>query len=396
VSRFRDALTGKSPRIIAEIKRRSPSAGALRSDVDVTRLAASFERAGAAALSVLVDDRFGGTIADVTAARAATTLPILAKGFFSRDDDIRMVRAAGADAALLILADLDDGTAGRLMAAARSLGMDTLVEAHTERELRRATALGGDPMGINARDLRTFRIDRRAQLDLVDRASADRVIVAESGVGTRAQVVAAELAGADAVLIGSALMCAPDPAAKLAELLSEPLIKVCGLTRQEDVVATSEAGADVAGFVLADSPRGVEAMLPVPETMLSAAVFVGQSRAVPADLIQVYPKENGHRGRDGVLLNARKGERVATVLDLPWCGEDVRHWQRAAGVKDKVVLAGGLTSDNVPAAIEAVRPWCVDVSRGVERSPGIKDPDRIRAFVEAVRGGAGRCAEASA
>ena len=396
MSRFRDALTGEGPRVIAEIKRRSPSAGVLRSDVDVTRLAASFERAGAAALSVLVDDRFGGTIADLPAARVATTLPILAKGFFSRDDDIRMVRAAGADAALLILADLDDGTAGRLMATARGLGMDTLVEAHTERELYRATALGGDPIGINARDLRTFRIDRRAQLDLADQAPPDRVIVAESGVRTRAQVVAAELAGADAMLIGSALMCAPDPAAKLAELLSEPLIKVCGLTRHEDVVAASEAGADVAGFVLADSPRGVEAMLPVPETMLSAAVFVGQSRAVPADLIQVYPKENGHRGRDGVLLNARRGERVAIVLDLPWCGEDVRHWQRAAGVKDKVVLAGGLTSDNVPAAIHAVCPWCVDVSRGVERSPGIKDPDLIRAFVEAVRGGAGRCAEASA
>jgi indole-3-glycerol phosphate synthase/phosphoribosylanthranilate isomerase len=389
VSRFRNALIDSARSVIAEIKRRSPSAGVLRSDVDVPRLAASLEQAGAAALSVLVDSRFDGTLADLRAARASTALPILAKGFFSLEDDIRMVRAAGADAALLILADLDNETVGRLMTTAHALGMDAVVEAHTEMELRRAAALGGDPIGVNARDLSTFRIDRRSQLDLMDRAPRDRVVVAESGVHTRAQVVAAELAGADAVLIGSALMRAPDPAAKLAELLSDPLIKVCGLTRHEDVVAASEAGADVAGFILADSPRRVEAMLPVPETMLSAAVFVGHPQAVSADLIQVYPNDNGHRGRDGVLLNARRGERVATVLDLPWCGEDVRHWQRAADAKDNVVLAGGLTPDNVPAAIHAVRPWCVDVSRGVERSPGIKDPDRIRAFVEAVRSAAG-------
>jgi indole-3-glycerol phosphate synthase/phosphoribosylanthranilate isomerase len=385
VSRFRDALTANGPRIIAEIKRRSPSAGSLRADLDVLSLAASFERAGAAALSVLVDDRFGGTIFDLRAARAATTLPILAKGFFSQDDDIRTVHTAGADAALLILADLDDSTARRLMRTARDLGMDAVVEAHTEAELRRATALGADPIGINARDLKTLRIDRRAQLDLVHRAPRQHVVIAESGVSTRAQVVAAELAGADAVLIGSVLMRAPDPATKLGELLSEPLIKVCGLTRHEDVVAASEAGADVAGFVLADSPRRVEEMLPVPETMLSAAVFVGEPRAVSADLIQLYPSENGHRARDGVLLNARSGERVAAVVDLPWRGEDVRHWQRAAGAGNRVVLAGGLTPHNVRAAIQAVRPWCVDVSRGVERSPGIKDAGRVRQFVEAAR-----------
>jgi indole-3-glycerol phosphate synthase/phosphoribosylanthranilate isomerase len=389
MSRFRDALIGRRRSIIAEIKRRSPSAGVLRSDVDITALAASFERAGAAALSVLVDGRFGGTLKDLRAARAATGLPILAKGFFSREDDIRMVRAAGADAALLILADLDDETVGRLMTTAHALGMDTLVEAHTEPELRRAAGLGGDPIGVNARDLRTLDIDRRSQLDLMERAPRDRVVVAESGVHTRAQVVAAELAGADAGLVGSALMRARDPAAKLAELLSEPLIKVCGLTRHEDVLAAWEAGADVAGFVLADSPRRVEAVLPVPETMLSAAVFVGHPQAVSADLIQVYPYDNGHRGRDGVVLNARTGERVATVLDLPWCGDDAGHWERAAAAKDNVVLAGGLTAGNVPAAIHAARPWCVDVSRGVERSPGIKDADRIRAFVEAVRSAAG-------
>src|SRR5207248_6012260 len=139
------------------------------------------------------------------------------------------------DAALVLLRDVDDARAAELLRAAAALGLDTLVEAHDGDELERAIRLGADPIGINARDLATFEIDRAAQLELVARAPRDRVVVAESGVQSRAQGAAAELAGADALLIGAALMRSPDPAAKLEELLSRPLVKVCGLTRQEDV-----------------------------------------------------------------------------------------------------------------------------------------------------------------
>ena len=131
-------------------------------------------------------------------------------------------------------------------------------------------------IGINARDLTTFDIDRGSQLELVASAPRDRVIVAESAVHTRAQGAAAEVAGADAVLVGTALMRAADPPAKLAELISRPLVKVCGLTRQEDVEVAVQAGADLVGFILArESPRRTDTLLDAPPTVLRVAVFVG-------------------------------------------------------------------------------------------------------------------------
>jgi indole-3-glycerol phosphate synthase len=381
VGRFADALAAPGLGAIAEVKRRSPSAGDLRPDAEPAVLARSFEEAGAAAVSILVDERFGGTWDDLRAARAATKLPLLAKGFFSTREHLEEARATGADAALLLLRDLEDATVLELMSSVPEL--DFLVEAHDADELRRAEALGAEVVGLNARDLATFEVDKRAQLDLVARAPRDRVIVAESGIQNRAHAAAAELAGADAVLVGSALMRAPDPAAKLTDLLRRPLVKICGLTREEDVAVAAEAGADLAGFVLAESPRRADGPLPVPDTMLSVGVFVGEAEDAGTDLIQLYAEVNGHRARDGVLL--RKSEAVAKVLDLPWLEEDEGHLQRAADVDGRVLLAGGLGPENVRAAIDSVHPWAVDASRSTEAEPGIKDHDKVRAFVEAAR-----------
>jgi indole-3-glycerol phosphate synthase len=389
--RFREALAGPGLAAIAEIKRRSPSAGDLRPGADPLSLARQLETAGAAAISILVDERFGGSPEDLAAARAGTTLPLLAKGFFRDADELAELRRLGADAVLLLLRDLDDSAVPRLMAAADVLGLDTLVEAHSAEELDRAAALGADPIGINARDLATFQIDRKAQLDLVARATlqqtvtkSDRLVVAESGIESRAQAAAAELAGADAILVGSALMRAADPGAKLRELIARPLVKVCGLTREEDVAAAAEAGADLAGFILAaESPRRADRPLDVPDTMLSVAVLVGEPEEQPTDLVQLYARENGHRGRDAVLL--REGAEVASVADLPWEQDDAAHYARAAGIDGRLMLAGKLGPENVRAAIEAVDPWAVDASSQLEVSPGIKDHARIRAFVEAVR-----------
>jgi len=380
-----DALEQPGLQAIAEVKRRSPSAGDLRPDADPARLAAQFAAAGAAAVSVLVDERFAGTIDDLRAARAATDLPLLGKGFFSSEEHLRELRDAGADAALLILRDLDDATCARLLAYAEQLGMDALVEAHDAEELQRAMALDAPIVGINARDLTTFAIDRRSQLELVARAPRDRVVIAESGVHRRAQAAAAELAGADAVLVGSALMRAPDPPAKLRELVSRPLVKVCGLTRQEDVDVAVDAGADLLGFVLArETPRRAPGVLAVPETALSVAVFVEESWESGADLVQLYRREDGHRSSDAVLL--RDGEQVARVYDQPWQEQDPLHWQAAAAADGRIVLAGKLGPENVRAAIEAVRPWAVDASSSLESAPGIKDHARVRAYVAEARG----------
>jgi indole-3-glycerol phosphate synthase/phosphoribosylanthranilate isomerase len=388
--RFRDALAGPGLAAIAEIKRRSPSAGELRPDADPLSLARQLETAGAAAISILVDERFGGSTEDLAAARAGTTLPLLAKGFFREAAELAELRRLGADAMLVLLRDLDDRAAAALMAAADDLGLDPLVEAHSAEELDRALALGADPVGINARDLATFRVDRTAQLALVTQFSRGLspsqkcVLVAESGIESRAQAAAAELAGADAILVGSALMRADDPAAKLRELIARPLVKVCGLTREEDVAAAAEAGADLAGFILAaESPRRADRPLDVPDTMLSVAVLVGEQQEQPTDLVQLYARENGHRGRDAVLM--KDGTEVARVADLPWGQEDAGHLARAAALDGRLMLAGKLGPENVKAAIAAVDPWAVDASSQLEVSPGIKDHSRIRAFVEAVR-----------
>ena len=313
------------------------------------------------------------------------TLPLLAKGFFSTGEHLRTAKEAGADAVLLLLRDLDDGQTATLMALAAELGLDTLVEAHDAAELERAIVLGAPVIGVNARDLATFEIDRSTQLDLVARIPADRIAIAESGIHTRAQGAAAELAGADAVLVGSALMQAPDPGEKLRELLARPLVKVCGLTREEDVAVAAEAGADLAGFNLApESPRATTAVLPVPDELLAVAVWVGEAGESAAPLDQVHEREAGKvRGRGAVLL--REGEQVARLLDLPWEENDPGHWDRAAAEPGRVMLAGKLAADNVAEAIRRVRPWAVDAASRLESAPGIKDPAKVRAFVEAVR-----------
>jgi indole-3-glycerol phosphate synthase len=383
--RFAEALRSPGLAAIAEVKRRSPSAGDLRPGADPAALAEGFEHAGAAAVSILVDERFGGSLDDLRSARAATRLPVLAKGFFSTREHLAEARASGADAALLLLRDLDDGSILELLRSAQELDLDALVEAHDREELERAVQLDAEVIGINARDLATFDIDRRAQLELVAKTPRDRVIVAESGIASRAQGAAAELAGADAILVGSTLMHASDPAAKLAELISRPLVKVCGLTREEDLAVAAEAGADLAGFILvADSPRRAARVLPVPETMLSVAVHVGEYEERGSDLVQLYEQKHGAvRGRNAVLL--RNGEAVARVLDLPWEEADPEHLERAAEADGRVMLAGRLGPENVRQAIEAVRPWAVDAASRLERGPGIKDHDKVRAFVEAAR-----------
>ena len=382
--RFRDALSRPGLGAIAEVKRRSPSAGDLRPDADPARLAGEFERAGAGACSILVDERFGGSWDDLRAARAAASLPLLAKGFFSSRDDLRTAKESGADAVLLLLRDLDDEAAAQLQVFARDLGLDALVEAHDADELARAVRLGAEVIGVNARNLDTFAIDTTAQLDLIAAAPRDRVLVAESAVHTTADGAAAELAGADALLIGTALMKAQDPAERLREIMRRPLVKVCGLTRQSDVDAAVEAGADLLGFILAaESPRRAPAVLDVPDDRLTVAVFVGEAQDTSADIVQYYERENGHRARDGVLM--RNGERVAAVVDLPWLETDTTHLERARATEGRVMLAGGLGPENVRDAIDAVNPWAVDSARSTEREPGIKDHDKLEAWVAAAK-----------
>ena len=214
---FADALAaGPSVAVIAEVKRASPSQGAIAPEADVAETARSYAMGGAAAMSVLCAERdFAGSLDDLAAARAAADLPAIAKDFTVFPEQVAAQRLAGADAILVILAMVSDAEARRLLQAAELLGMDALVETHSAEEVERALALGARVVGVNARDLDTLAVDRERQLRLVSGLPDSVVRVAESGISSRADVEAARDAGADAVLVGTALMRTPGLLAEL-------------------------------------------------------------------------------------------------------------------------------------------------------------------------------------
>jgi indole-3-glycerol phosphate synthase len=220
---FAAALRGPDIRCIAEFKRRSPSAGWIRQDGDPAVVARSYQAAGAAALSVLTDEPFfGGALADLQRARAAVPLPVLRKDFTVDAYQIAEARAAGADAVLLIVAALTDAELTTLLGEARRWELDALVEAHDADEVERALAVGARLVGINHRDLRTFKMDMTLAERLRDRIPRDCVLVAESGIRTAEDVRRMRSAGMDAILVGESLMRAPDPGAALRTLLGSP------------------------------------------------------------------------------------------------------------------------------------------------------------------------------
>ena len=218
---FRAALQGGGGfRIIAEIKRASPSRGLLISDYRPTELARAFETAGAAALSVVTDGPFfQGLASHLEEARRVSRLPILRKDFLVHPAQVEESRALGADAVLLIAAALPGERLRSLMGRTRELGMDALVEVHNEDEIEEAIRAGADLVGVNNRDLRTFSVDLSVSRTLASRLPAEAVGVSESGIRSRSDLEELSAAGYHAFLIGEALMSTPDPAGALRRLL---------------------------------------------------------------------------------------------------------------------------------------------------------------------------------
>ena len=208
---FTEALVHPGISLIAEHKRRSPSAGAIRDGASVTEIVSAYERAGAAALSILTErEHFGGSLDDLREARAASRLPILRKDFTIDHYQLFESAAAGADAILLIVAALEPRQLARLHAEALALDLDVLVEVHDERELEVALELDADVIGINNRDLTDFSVDLQRTFELLSDIPAGKTVVSESGIATREQLDELERVGVDAVLIGEALMRAED------------------------------------------------------------------------------------------------------------------------------------------------------------------------------------------
>jgi indole-3-glycerol phosphate synthase len=218
------ALESSSPRlkIIAEFKRKSPSAGAIRDDLTVNEIVRCYERGGACAISVLTDEEyFGGSIADLCLARSSTNLPLLRKDFII--DPIQILEAAtsGTDAVLLIVAALDDLSLGQLRALAEDeLGLDALVEVHTFEEMRRALKAGARLIGVNNRDLRTFQVSLSTSERLIAEAPPDRILISESGLRSGDSLVRLRKLGFRGFLIGEALMRAVNPESALRDLVT--------------------------------------------------------------------------------------------------------------------------------------------------------------------------------
>ena len=420
---FGAALRGPRTGFVLEHKRRSPSENAIRTDADPRAVARAYAPF-ADAISVLTDTTFfGGSLDDLRRVREAVELPVLRKDFVVEPYQVIEARSAGADAVLLMLSVLDDSLWSACAAAATEYGMATLTEVHSETELRRAVALEAPIIGINSRDLRTLRVDLGLIKRLAPLLPADRVVVAESGIRTHADVAALRDC-ADAFLVGTSLMRERNLDGAVRRLIFGD-VKICGLTRAADAQAAWQAGATWGGLVFAaESPRRVD--VEVARGVRSAAplrwagVFVNDSprriaevaRELRLDAVQLHGEEtpehfaavrgflaegcevwNAVRVRDGqtppdlaatdsdrLLLDAYQPQaRGGTGTSFDW--SVVRHHPD----RERLVLAGGLTPDNARAA-DAVGAGLLDVSSGVEVAPGIKSPERIDAFFAALRG----------
>ena len=216
---FAEALYRPGTSVIAEHKRRSPSAGTIRDGASCSEIVTAYERGGAAAVSILTEEtHFGGSLADLREARAATELPILRKDFTIDPYQLYEAKVAGADAVLLVVGALEQGDLASLYAQSRELDLDALVEIHDDDELERALELDCDVIGINNRNLEDFSVDIQRTFDLLADVPAGKVVVSESGIHHRGQIEELEQVGVDAVLVGEAIMRAPDPESALREL----------------------------------------------------------------------------------------------------------------------------------------------------------------------------------
>ena len=408
------ALARQGARFILEIKKASPSAGAIRPAADVPTLAGGY--AGVAdALSVLCDfAHFGGSLSDLEAARRMFDGPILAKDFFIDQRQVAEARIAGADAILVMLSLLDDEAARAMIEEARRFSMDVLVEVHSEGEMRRALALGAPLIGINNRDLGDFSVDL-ATTERLASLAPDRLLVSESGISSRADIerIAPFV---DGFLIGSALMRSVDPA-QAARKLIFGRTKLCGLKCGADLGAARPAA--LAGFVFVPgSPRHVTTDEAAPLAgiarrlgILPVGVFQDAPMGVVADIatlinlhaVQLHGKEwPGYVrslrrelppsceiwtalsvGRD--TMEGRGGDRI--LFDNGNGGSGASFdWSLVKGHPElgRGIIAGGISPRNALAAAR-LGSYAIDVGSSLDARPGVKSAEKIAALFEALR-----------
>src|SRR2546425_8157172 len=415
-------------RLIAEVKRASPSKGLLAPHLDPVELARTYEANGAAAISVLTEPHFFlGSPEYLTAIKQVVNIPVLCKDFIVDEYQVYEARAWGADAILLICAVLDDQQLRHLLKVAHDQRMRCLVEVHNAGETRRAVAAGAVVIGINSRDLVTFQMHPSLIRELRQLIPPGQVVVAESGIHTAADARRLARYDVQAMLVGESLVKSNDVAAQVHSLLQganeSVQVKICGLRTQKHLNAAIDAGADMLGFVFYEpshryiEPPQVAALLQSsPEQSLPdlVGVFVNKdadfindvAEEVGLHFVQLHGHESPefcqrikrpvlkalhlHTREDKGMIKGYRETAWRILLDTPtpaWGGTGVTHdWSLARSVAQviPIMLAGGLTPENVTGAISQVRPWGVDVSSGVETNKH-KDVTKIRTFIENVR-----------
>ena len=438
---------GTDPFIVCEVKRRSPSRGEIAPGRDAVEQARLYADHGARSISVLTEqDRFDGSLEDLGRIKQALPhLAVLRKDFLLDVEDVEVSWRAGADAVLLIASLLERERLEAMHAAARKHGMAALVELHDADDVQKCRALAPGLIGINCRDLRTFRVDLLDPVFLLPRVDWNTRAVFESGIRAAEDVLLARSAGFDGVLVGEAAMREPRLIPELAQALrfppggfwprlgarralamreGRPLVKVCGITRAQDAEAARSLGADALGFVLAPSKRRAD-----PRVLrdlrdmdvLKVAVVVtekpnGRRRLDPevrellvgglVDAVQLhgdeepdecaalafpYFKASRVRGPDDVV--GMKRYRSPRVLADAWSADAAggtgqrvpEELARAAREAGPLWLAGGIGPANVREVIERFSPELIDASSGLEESPGRKDPAKLHKFFEEIR-----------
>jgi indole-3-glycerol phosphate synthase/phosphoribosylanthranilate isomerase len=421
--------------LIAEVKRASPSKGMLAPHIDPVALAQTYEANGAAVISVLTEpDFFLGSPAYLTAIKQAVGVPVLRKDFIVDEYQVYEARAWGADAILLICAILDDDQLRHLLHVAQEQHMHCLVEVHSREEAQRAVNAGAIVIGVNSRDLVTFEMNPYLIRDIRRMIPADRVVVAESGIHTVADARRLARYDVQGMLVGESLVVSNDVPAQMHMLLQganqSTQVKICGLSRPEDIDVAVAAGADMIGFIFHEpshryvKPSQVQQLLAASEryqhppkgqsTADLVGVFVNKDAAFINDVaeqaglhfVQLHGSESPEfcqqihkpiikalhlRDRaDLARLQAYQDVAWRLLLDTPtpqWGGTGETHdWElaRTAAETHRILLAGGLTPENVAEAIRHVHPWGIDVSSGVETNKQ-KDSAKIRAFIEQAR-----------
>ena len=427
---FKSALENNSKiSLIAEIKKASPSLGDINTNVDIKKQAKIYESAGASAISVLTNKHFKGEINFLKEVKIVTNIPVLRKDFIFDPYQIYESYLAGADAILLIATVLNQKTLSALVDLTHKLGMECLVETHTKEDIDKVIKTKAKIIGINARDLKTFEVSLDTIVNLAKEIPKDRIVVAESGIETRADVERLAEVGIKVILVGTTLMKASDVSVKVKELCMSiqriPKIKICGMTNKKDTLAIVKLKPDYLGFIFdSQSKRYIEPRL-AREIIYSmrkkhgnrinfVGVFVNQDinkvkqiiKTCGLDVVQLHGEEtpkyifelkkickkepkiwktviiktraDKQKIRkyldvaDQILLDAGKGSGKSIDISL---------------IKNESVdiLAGGLGVENIEKILNTTSPGIIDANSKLELSPGKKNISLVKKFIERVR-----------